>query len=465
MHVDEIGIHAGGGTGGAHASVGGAGGTGGNIVLTASAGGVFMGAEDPDRELHGASVGAEGGTGGDTTGLAATARGGAGGAGGTIRIVAANSSELLGTLSTRGGDGGYAPGAGSLAVGGAGGAGGAISATLSAPAATLTLGGGVFAGGALGGRAADLDTTDDLRLGQHRSGARRCGRSDQHVLGVGGGRSPGARGARPADARSVERRRVCLPQHGGQVDQSGTLVLDPGAWVRNTEPFTNNGTVQLGSGSLLSLGTYDQALQTFVPGGVTFTNARHGRAAGHRHAAGQRLERRHAVARRHERRRRPLHGCRRPGAAADQQAAPRRCTQRARDGRRHLRPAGGDRQPDARGRPAGERRAGGGPATRAGTHRRAGPRGSVDAAGVRGRAVGASRADHGDERHCRQRFRDRHRAAGRTAAGDAERRRCAPAAVCGGSAAAGAATAGTRAGAGADSGSGRWCSRCCRTTC
>ncbi|MGZ5270915.1 MAG: two-partner secretion domain-containing protein, partial [Ramlibacter sp.] len=270
LFLDNVGIDLGGGWGGAHASLGGNGGNGGTLTLRAAAGGVFT--SGPGLDTYGSSISTEGGGGGDTSGMAATARGGAGGTGGAIRVVASGNSELLGDLTSRGGDGGHAPGAGSSAKGGAGGAAGAVSVTLSAPAATLALGGGVYAGGGAGGQAADVNPTTYAydNVDATRTGA--TGATGTFAATAPGGVFVAAAPAVPDLAPSSGDAGSSL-NVDARWTNNGTLALAPGAWVRNTQPFTNSGTLRLGGGSLLSLGAWDPQLQTFSPGGVAFTNS------------------------------------------------------------------------------------------------------------------------------------------------------------------------------------------------
>nr|WP_275403466.1 filamentous hemagglutinin N-terminal domain-containing protein [Ramlibacter algicola] len=266
LHLDGLSIIANGGWGGAHASVGGTGGAGGSITLRANGGGVFASAEggDPDTEtfVYGTYIDSEGGSGGQTYGTAAGDRGGAGGAGGTIQVQASGPSQLLGSFSASGGSGGFSDGGGS-AVGGTGGAGGMVSISTTSPAATVLLGGDVIVLGGVGGEAGTYDEVIGWIPDPSRTGVQ--GTSGTFFSNVAGGLFVGPSLDVPTTEPTPSYAASSLSVVGNWTN-SGTVVLQPGAWVRNVGTMTNNGVLHLGGGSLLSVGTYDEMEDVFTPG-------------------------------------------------------------------------------------------------------------------------------------------------------------------------------------------------------
>jgi hypothetical protein len=266
-------LSAQGGHGGStyHANgVGGTGGRGGAIVLEATRGSVVT--NGPGEQSYGTEIRADGGSGGYNyhAGSIAGAAGGTGGKAGTIRITSGSTAVLVGEISAGGGDGGAVSNApGALAVGGTGGDAttDAITVTVTGSGQDLVLGGRINAGAGFGGLASigggqesESESATPMAV---EYPAPDLSRSGANGAGVG-------RFTATAPGRIIIPPSTDVPTTGETLDvasmspslainaawtNTGTLLLNPDAWVVTSQPFRNDGVLQMAAGSVFTVGS------------------------------------------------------------------------------------------------------------------------------------------------------------------------------------------------------------------
>jgi filamentous hemagglutinin family protein len=304
LDLSDAFLSARGGAGGSSyyaTGVGGAGGRGGAIVLEATRGSVIT--NGSAAASGGTAITADGGSGGHnfSESGAAGVRGGTGGKAGTIRITSGSTARLIGDISASGGAGGAVSNApGAQAVGGTGGEAttDAITVTVTGAGQDLELGGRVNASAGIGGLASIGGDGDG---GGEESESLRALALDHPVPDL---TRSGANGAGVGRFTATVPGRIIIPVStdtpttGEVLDilstspslainadwtNTGTLLLNPGAWVVSAQPFTNAGGLHLGQGSVFTIGSLGIAPDgnlALTAGTGTLTNGSTGVIAG-----------------------------------------------------------------------------------------------------------------------------------------------------------------------------------------
>jgi filamentous hemagglutinin family protein len=249
-------IDAAGGSGGGGDLGGGSGGQGGNVSIQSTGPVVIQGSYYGAIDTSGGGGGWAGSAG----------NGGTGGHAGSVSISADGASSLGAAIYA---EGGYGGSGGTGGLGGNGGAAGNVNLTL-ASGASMTMP-GVHAAGGIGG---------DGDAGKGANGA------GGTFTSTGGTIRVAASYDTPSTSASSGEDTTSMDIDANWINSSN-VVLDPGAWVRVNGNLTNSGTLDLGSASLLSLGSYDDASDVFTPGGgMTLVNTSSGVLQGFGHVQG-----------------------------------------------------------------------------------------------------------------------------------------------------------------------------------